>query len=136
MNRQRQSIENTFQSKLIDWFNCNGGYARNIHGNLYQSGIPDVAVTSKNGVTFFIELKVWRNVNPPKSPKDFLRMCRKEQKLFITQTWGLGGYCPIVAIVPSGDKVFATDGERVFANVPQAMMLYLVNLSHGDFTHE
>lgn len=134
MSGSRNQIEGAFQSKFIDWINCNGGYARNIHGNIYQSGIPDVAVTSKNGVTFFVELKVWRNVNPPSKPADLLRLCRKEQKLFINRTWEIGGYCLIVSITPSGKLIYGTDGFNIFANYPEVFMLYLVTLSHGDFT--
>ena len=128
-----KKIEGNFQSKFIDWVNCNGGYARNTHGNVYQSGIPDVLMTNAKGVTFCVELKVWRRKTVPEYPSEFLVLCRREQKRFIEKVWEIGGFCPIIAVTESGAACFYTDGKNVQAFIPQILVRFLLQLSHGDF---
>lgn len=132
-------LESKLQTRCIDFINCNGGYCRNIHGNVYQSGIPDLAVTTKHGVTFFCELKIWRNINPPRHIDSVLRLLRKEQRLFTTKTWECGGYCPILAVTPDGAEDFREglsylcDGQTFNTSFPIAHLAYLLCLKHGDF---
>jgi len=134
-----KGLEAQLQRRMIDFVSNNGGYCRNIHGNVYQSGIPDLAMTSKHGVTLFCELKVWRNINPPRDVASVLRLLRKEQRLFVTETWKCGGYCPILAVTPEGCEDFRSglsylcDGQSFNTSIPIAHMAYLLELKHASF---
>ena len=117
--------------RLLKVYGCE---ARNIHGNMFQSGIPDIVVTSKYGVTFFCELKMWRRVYGPTSPRDLFVLLRKTQKLYIQNVWERSGYCLIVACTHDGRAVFYTDGVNVAMSYPDVFCKYLANLTPKDFT--
>lgn len=128
-----QQLETTFHQRLRDWFNASGGYARKLHGNVYQSGIPDLFLCSKFGVSFMCELKIWRKVNHPTTVSQFISLTGKQQRAFIMQMWELKAYCPMLAMHESGQIIYYCDGTNVSAHLPQQIVSYLLNLKPEDF---
>lgn len=123
-------LENQFQTGMIKLLNVYGCEARNIHGNMFQSGIPDVVVTSKYGVTFFMELKMWKNVHAPQDVGSLFRLLRKTQKLYISNVWDRNGFCLIVAATMCGKNVFYTGGKRVVFTYPDHLCKALSELTY------
>lgn len=127
-----QQLETKFHQKLRDWFNNSGGYARKLHGNVYQSGIPDLFLVSRFGVSFMCELKIWRRVNHPTKVSQLIGLTGKQQRAFILRCWELGAFCPMLAMHESGQVIYYCDGKTVMAFIPQALTKWLLNLKPGD----
>lgn len=129
-----KQLEGKFATRLIDWFNSSGGYARKIHGNVYQSGIPDVLIVNKNGLTFLAELKMWRRVNNPVSVKQITGLLGRQQGAYIRRAWELGAFLPVLTMHESGQIMYYCDGTNLTAHIPQQLVSWLLNLKYEDLT--
>jgi hypothetical protein len=49
--------ETAFQNRVRDFIHAHGGLTEKIHGNMYQSGLPDLLIAMPNGTIILIELK-------------------------------------------------------------------------------
>lgn len=126
-----KALESTFQTGMLKLLNTYGCLARNIHGNMYTCGVPDITVTSKFGVTFFVELKMWRNVHAPADVDALFRLLRKTQRPFIRGIWERNGYCPIAACTMDGKNVFyTTKGQSVLMTYPDILCKIFSELTH------
>jgi len=55
---KRKNLEKIIQDAIINYLTVRGWYCKNMHGNLYQSGFPDIfACHSKYGIRL-IEVKL------------------------------------------------------------------------------
>lgn len=83
-------LEATFQSRLIEILSAHGALAKNLHGNQFQSGMPDLFIINKSGRMLLVELKVWRRKNPPEIIADLLNLTGPIQRNVLIKSWVLG----------------------------------------------
>jgi len=89
--------ENHFQDNYLAELRKNGAYAIAVVGGLYQSGQPDLTITSKYGCDTKVELKVYRGTDMP-DRESIKRLLRGAQINVITnQLWRRAAHCLIIA---------------------------------------
>lgn len=91
--------EHKFQDAFIALCRSYGADAYSIVGSVYQSGRPDIDVTSTLGNSTKIELKTYRGVRVPKR-EDIEALLRGPQRnVILHQLWPRNANCLIIAHV-------------------------------------
>ena len=108
------TLEATVQAKIISILNAQGALCKNLHGNAFQSGMPDLFVISKKGVILLLELKMWRLKNDPRNVADLVNLTHKVQRSIIMRAWLMGcKHLYVVATNSATDKFWITNGTDV-----------------------
>lgn len=75
--------ETKIVNKLTSRFKAAGCYVKKLHGNAFQSGLPDLLVISKQWGTIFVEVKTPRGKLSPRQINEFAKMSRVGAKIFV-----------------------------------------------------
>ena len=110
----KNTLESEVQTKIIQVLNAAGILCKNVHGNMFTSGLPDLWIVNKVGKLLNIELKIWRSVAPPKTVADLANLTHKVQRSVILRAWLMG--CKdiyIAATTAKAEHFWFTNGSTV-----------------------
>lgn len=114
----KNTLESEVQEKIIQILNAAGIMCKNVHGNMYTTGLPDLWIVNKEGELINIELKIWRSVGPPKTVADLANLTHKVQRSVILRAWLMG--CKrifIAATTTKAEHFWITNGSSVSAKM-------------------
>lgn len=99
--------EHQFQDAFIKLARSYGADAYSIVGGIYQSGRPDIDITSTFGNSTKIELKVYRGTYLP-SRSDIVALLHGPQRnVIINQLWARNANCLLIAHIMHDPKMCA-----------------------------
>ena len=97
-------IEAEYQDLFVNELRKWGAYAKPLVGGMFNSGQPDITVTSMTGAISFVELKVWRGTKVP-TIKQLLSLLKGPQcNVIIHQLWERKAPCYLIAFIAASDE--------------------------------
>jgi len=90
--------EHKFQTDFKENITKYNGHCPSLVASMFMAGMPDLIVNTTTGYTFYMELKVWKNLQHPQEASQVHALLHGPQIGVIRKTlWPRNILCPIVA---------------------------------------
>ncbi len=119
-------------------------YCRILHGNMYQSGLPDLVAITPTSMTFFMELKYWNKQGLPTVSQCLGLLKGPQRNVILNEMWARrSAPCLVVAQNHTDQRLASIVYKERIAHVPWALissasaravnfteLLHVLDLSH------
>lgn len=114
--------EQVFRDALKLDLDRHGVYCRVLHGNMYQSGLPDLVAVAPCGMTFFMELKYWNRVTTPTIEQCLSLLKGPQQMVIRRELWGRNAPCLLVTQHHADPSIASIVFKSRITSIPWAII--------------